>query len=209
MNPYAAPGTQPRDAEEDIAASSPPLLARVAGGGIALAGAVVALTGAQTLAMVSIRGPFAVAPWVLLALGVGEIVLGGVVFRARAWGAVLAVGVSLGQVLAAGTWLFFSASHGLISLYALAGPFVSLAAVALSVIAMGPCQKASAARARLKAQGMDLGILRNDRDQDQDHDQDREGSKDARVRPSRPWVLGVDPWRTWIRVVERLPIGNP
>lgn len=158
MNPYAAPGTQPRDAEEDIAASSPPALARVAGGVIALAGAVVALTGAQTLAMVSIRGPFAMAPWGLLALGVGDLVLGAVVFRARAWGAVLAVGVSLAQAMASGFWLFFSMSHGLFSLYALGGPCMSVSAVALAVIGMGPCQRASAARARLKAQGMDLGI---------------------------------------------------
>jgi hypothetical protein len=158
MNPYAAPGTQPRDAEEDIAASSPPVLARAAGGVIALAGAVVTLTGAQTLAMVSIRGPWAVAPWVLLMLGLGELVLGTVVFRARAWGAVLATGVSLAQTIAAMVWLVFSMAHGLFSLYALGGPCVSLGAVVMALVAMGPCQIASAARARLKAQGMDLGI---------------------------------------------------
>src|SRR3974390_2618153 len=99
MNPYAAPGTQPRDAEEDIAASSPPALARVAGGVIAFAGAIVALTGAQTLAMVSIRGAWGAAPWVLLAFGVGELVLGATVFRARAWAAVAATGVSLVQAV--------------------------------------------------------------------------------------------------------------
>jgi hypothetical protein len=158
MNPYAAPGTRPIDAEEDIAASSPPFIARVAGGVVALAGAVVALTGAQTLAMVSIRGPFAYAPWVLLVLGVAELVLGTFVFRARAVGAVAAVGVSLAQVLAAGAWLFFSMAHGLFSLYALGGPCVSLSAVVLALLAMGPSQKASAALARLKAAGMDLGI---------------------------------------------------
>ena len=158
MNPYAAPGTQPKDAEEDIAAASPPLLARVAGGVVALAGAVVGLTGAQTMAMVSIRGPWAAAPWVLLALGAGEVVLGTVVFRARAWGVVVAIGVSLLLTIVSAAWLFFSASHGLISLYALAGPCVALAASVLPLVAAGPCQRASAARARLKAQGMDLGI---------------------------------------------------
>jgi hypothetical protein len=95
---------------------------------------------------------------VLLAFGIGELVLGATVFRARAWAAVAATGVSLVQAAAAGAWLVFSMSHGLFQLYALGGPPVSLGAAVLAVLAMGPCQKASAARARLKAQGMDLGI---------------------------------------------------
>lgn len=158
MNPYAAPGTRPHDAEEDIAAATPPTIARIAGGLLALAGIVVTLTGAQTLAMVTIRGPLAVVPYVLALLGVVEIAAGTLVFRARAWGAIGAVVSSALDLLASGFWLLVSMGHGLLSLYALASPFVVIVAGIMAVVAMGPCERASAARRRLRDAGMDLGI---------------------------------------------------
>jgi hypothetical protein len=158
LNPYTAPGTRPHNAEEDIAAATPPVIARIAGGLVALAGIVVALTGVQTLAMVTIRGPLATVPYVLALLGVIEIAAGTLVFRARAWGAIAAIGTSVVNVLASGFWLLVSMGHGLLSLYALASPCVSIVAGVMAIVAMGPCERASAARRRLRAQGMDLGI---------------------------------------------------
>jgi hypothetical protein len=162
MNPYAAPGAaspaSTEATEEDIAAAAPPLLAKAAGGVVALAGAVVGLTGMQTFMIVNLRGPFAVAPYVLAVLGAAHLVVAAVVFRARVWGALVAMGGTLLMALLSGVWLVFSVSHGLVSLYALGAPFVAGAAVVFSLLALGPCQRASAARARLKAQGMNLGI---------------------------------------------------
>jgi hypothetical protein len=158
VNPYAPPGTRPYGAEEDIAAATPPSIARIAGGLVALAGIVVALTGAQTLAMVTIRGPLAIAPYALALLGVIEIAASTYVFRARAWGAIAAVASSAVDLLASGLWLLVSVGHGLLSLYALASPCVALAAGIMAFVAMGPCERASAARRRLRDQGMDLGI---------------------------------------------------
>jgi hypothetical protein len=159
MNLYAAPEAQsPSATEDDIMAAAPPLLARVAGGIVALAGVVVALTGLQTLLIVTVRGFFAPAPYLLLLLGAGEVVLGAAVFRARAWGALAAAGVSLLLVLISSVWLFFSFGHGLLSLFALTAPFGCGAAAVLAFLAVAPCQKASAARARLREQGMNLGI---------------------------------------------------
>lgn len=158
MNPYAAPGARPHNAEEDIAAATPPSIARIAGGLVALAGIVVALTGAQTLAMVTIRGPLAPVPYVLALLGVVEIAAGTLVFRARAWAAIAAIASSALDLLASGFWLLLSMGHGLLSLYALASPFVSIVAGIMAFVALGPCERASAARRRLREQGMDLGI---------------------------------------------------
>ncbi|HEY8041906.1 MAG TPA: hypothetical protein VIF15_19010 [Polyangiaceae bacterium] len=159
MNPYAAPGTLPaRGAEDDIADATPPLLARVAGGVVALAGAVVALTGAQTLLFVTIRGPAAMAPYVLVALGVPEIVLGTLIFRARAWAALIAIGGTILSSLASAAWLVFSVGHYLFSLYALMAPVFAVSSLVFAILALGPCQRASAARARLRAQGLNLGI---------------------------------------------------
>ncbi len=162
MNPYAAPGTQPRDAgadaERDIAEASPPRIARVAGAAVALAGVLVFLTGAQTLAVVSIRGALGLVPWALAALGALELVLASLVFRARSWGVVAAVAASFVLMMASGVWLIVSLSHGLFQLYAFGAPLASLGAAVMALLAMGPAQRASAARARLKLQGMDLGI---------------------------------------------------
>ncbi len=162
MNPYTAPGTRPHDAPadsaRDIAEASPPVIARVAGGVVALAGLLVLLTGAQTLAMVSIRGALAMAPWVLVVLGGAELVLGTLVFRARAWGVLAAVALSFVLVAVGGAWLMFSLSHGLVQLYGFAAPCVAVGAAVMALLAMGPAQRATAARGRLKAQGMDLGI---------------------------------------------------
>jgi hypothetical protein len=160
MNPYAAPGTQPSGTatEDDIAAAVPPLLARIAGGTAVLAGAIVGLTGAQTLLIVTVRGPMASAPYFLGALGLAEIVIAVFVFRARAWAVVLAIGSSTLLALASTVWLFFSVGHGLFSLVALGAPVASVAATIFAVLAVGPSQRATAARERLGAQGMNLGI---------------------------------------------------
>ena len=165
MNPYAAPGTQPReagsagvDAERDIAEASPPRIARIAGAAVALAGVLVFLTGAQTLAVVSIRGPLGLLPWALAVLGAGELALAAMVFRARAPGVVAAIAASFLLVMVSGVWLVMSLSHGLFQLYAFGAPVASLGGAVMALIALGPSQRASAARARLKQQGMDLGI---------------------------------------------------
>ncbi len=158
-NPYAAPGALPvRSAEDDIAEAVPPPIARVAGGLVALAGAVVALTGVQTMMIARIRGPFASTPWVLLLLGVPHLLLGAMVFRARAWAALVSIVGTALLALTSGAWLVFSLGHFLFSLYALGSPMAAVAALVLSLVALGPCQRASAARARLREQGMNLGI---------------------------------------------------
>jgi hypothetical protein len=158
MNPYAAPGTRAIPVEDDIAAASPPLLAKVAGGVVALAGGVVGLTGLQTMMMGELRSPYRMVPWVLAALGAANVVLGAVVFRARMWGALSAAGGTLLLAIASGGWLVLSVTHGLFSLYALASPFLSAAALVFALLSFGPCQRATAARQRLRDQGMNLGI---------------------------------------------------
>jgi hypothetical protein len=161
MNPYHAPGArsgQVGPVEDDIAAASPPKFARIAGGAVALAGGVVGLTGVQTLMVLDMRSAYWPFPYALLALGAAHVVLGGVIFRARVWGALCALGGGALLVLASGAWLFVGLAHAYVSLYALASPFVSAAAIVFAALAIGPCQRASAARARLKAQGMSFGI---------------------------------------------------
>jgi hypothetical protein len=157
MNPYAAPGTVSTGMEDDVAAAVPTALVRVSGGMIALAGGVVGLTGVQTL-MFTMRGPIALAPYALIGVALPHLVLGVMVFRARAWAALVAIGGCFLLSLVSGAWLVVAIGHLLFSLYALLAPVASVVALVFAFLGLGPSQRASAARARLKAQGMDLGI---------------------------------------------------
>jgi hypothetical protein len=71
---------------------------------------------------------------------------------------VAAIAASFVLVMVSGAWLVVSLSHGLFQLYAFGAPVASLGGAVMALIALGPSQRASAARARLKQQGMDLGI---------------------------------------------------
>jgi hypothetical protein len=158
VNPYAAPGARAVATEDDIAAAVPPVIARVAGGVIALAGGAVALTGVQTLLMVSIRGPLAYAPYLLLLLGAPHLVLGVMVLRARQWAALASIAGTALLTLASMVWAYICLTHYVFSLYVIASPVAAIAGLIFGIIGLGPCRQASAARARLRAQGMNLGI---------------------------------------------------
>jgi len=157
MNPYAAPGTVSTAMEDEVAASVPTPLVRMSGAAIALAGGVVGLTGLQTL-MFTMRGPIALAPYALLGVALPHLVLGVMVFRARAWAALASIAGCFVLTLVSGLWLLVAIGHLLFSLYALLAPVASVVALVFAFVGLGPCQRASAARARLRAQGMDLGI---------------------------------------------------
>jgi hypothetical protein len=161
VNPYSPPTAQSASAtpaEDDIAAAAPSVMARVGGGMVALAGGVALMTGVQTMIIVTIVGPLAAAPWLLMLLGGTEVGLGVMIFRARAWAAVGALGMSGVLVLATGAWLVVSLGHGLFSLFALSAPFFAITALVMAILSMGPCARSTAARRRLRAQGLNLGI---------------------------------------------------
>jgi hypothetical protein len=157
INPYAAPGTVSTVMEDDVAAAVPTPLVRVAGAAIALAGGVVGLTGLQTL-MFTMRGYVALAPYLLIGTAVPHLLLGIMVFRARAWAALASIVGCLLLSLVSGAWLVVAIGHLLFSLYALLAPMASAAALVFAFLALAPCTRATAARARLRDQGMDLGI---------------------------------------------------
>ena len=156
MQPYGQPLPS---ADDDIAAAGAPLLVRIAGGLIASAGIFALLTGMQVFMLgVRIRGAMEYAPWGLILIGAATATSGVLVFRMRGWGAVAGTGLSCVLFIATALWLVWSFGHHLYSLFAFAAPFAAVVAVVLAALSIGPCQRASEARARLAAQGLDLGI---------------------------------------------------
>ena len=144
--------------EDDILSATPPAVVRIAGGIVLFAGTLALLTGGQVLLVAIVGGPMAAAPYLLAGGGLLDMVLGLMLFRARDWGAIGATVVSGALMLVTAVWAVFSFANGLFQMYALIAPFAAAAALALSIVSIGPCRRASAARARLAQQGMNLGI---------------------------------------------------
>ncbi len=157
INPYAAPGAVSTRMEDDVAAAVPTPLVRMSGAAIALAAGIVGLTGVQTL-MLTMRGVIALAPYLLIGVAVPHLLLGVMVFRARAWAALVSIGGCFVLSFVSAAWLVVAISHLFFSLYALVAPMASVTALVFAFLGLGPCQRATAARARLRDQGMDLGI---------------------------------------------------
>jgi hypothetical protein len=159
-NPYRAPGADAVPGEEDdIAAATPPLIAKVAGGAVVLAGATVALTALQTwMVTTHLYSPYDLFPWTQVLLGVPAIAIGTVVFRARAWAATAAIALGFFLFVVSAIWMVVSFAHGLFSLFALGAPFVSLGGFVLAIVALGPCIRATRARERMARAGMSLGL---------------------------------------------------
>jgi hypothetical protein len=148
----------PPSSEADIAAAASPVLVRVAAGVLLLASAVVALTGIQTTMITRMVGPAAIAPYILIVLGAGGLVLAVPLFRARAWSAVAATVIAAALAVSSSAWLAFSVSRGLLSLYATFAPFAAVGALVFAALSIGPCVRATAARDRLAARGMSFGL---------------------------------------------------
>jgi hypothetical protein len=149
--------TAPRS-EDDIQAARPPLIARVGGGVVLGAGVLADLITVQTLSGFWVSTGFTIALVVIAILGVAAGASGLMMMRARAWAAFAGLGSSGLLFFATMGWLVASVHGGLLSLFALGAPMVSLIAAAFAAGSIGPCRRASAARARLAAQGLDMGI---------------------------------------------------
>jgi hypothetical protein len=150
-----APASRP--AEDDIQLALPPTAAKLGGGAMIAAGALTMLVAVQTITGFWVRSDFQIGLGILAALGLAELVVGFALMRARAWAAIAGAALSAALFLGGAAWLFLSLRSGLLSLFGLGAPPVAFTAIALSAVAIGPCRRVAAARARLAAQGLDMG----------------------------------------------------
>jgi hypothetical protein len=143
----------------DIAAATPPFVTKAAGGVVVLAGAVVAFTAAQTLMMFEqLFPPFDLGTEAQLGLALPTIVVGAMLFRARAWAALAAIALSFALFLLSVLWLVATFAGGLFSVLALGAPVASAAAFVMSLLALGPSRRAARARQRMRERGLNLGL---------------------------------------------------
>jgi hypothetical protein len=131
---------------------------RAGGGAVLAAGALVLLVSLQTFTGFTLSTTATAVLLVVTLFGLASAVAGLMLMRARAGSAVAGLIASGLLFLASTGWLLFSLSGGLFSLFALLAPMVAFLAIVLSAVSLGPCRRVSEARARLAAQGLDLGM---------------------------------------------------
>lgn len=155
---HTAQTAPPQDApDDDFAASAPTVAVRIGSGVLMVAGLLTALAGLQ-LVLSRLVGPVAVVPYVLLLLGGAGIAIGWVAGRARLWAA--RAGLALGVVLAFVNlgWFVYAVAGGVYSCMSLVSIPVSIGAAAAMVFTLAPARRATEARVRMRAQGLDVGI---------------------------------------------------
>jgi hypothetical protein len=157
--PQQLPGAlpQPTSDEHDLAALSP-FWPKVAAAMVALAGVCAVLGSLQTWTTVDIATEIAAGPILDAVLGVACIILATRLLGARRWAAIASLATTALLTLASGVWCVFAVSNTFIAVFVLLAPVMSLAATGLAGVSIGACDRADRARARLAAQGLELGI---------------------------------------------------
>ena len=151
------PLQQPSNDERDLAELNP-FWPKVAAALTALGGLCAVLGSLQTWMTVEIESEMAALPVVNAILGVACIVTATRLVSARRWAAITAVAVAALLTVLSGIWCVFALTNGLIAVFIIVAPPMCLAGTGVAAASISSCDRADRARARLGAQGLDLGI---------------------------------------------------
>lgn len=146
------------DQEDDIEAARTPSLLKIAGGMGVLAGAIMILTGVQTLTGFRVSGIYFIGPIVLVLFGGALSIAGTLLVRARATGAILQLTLGIVALLSSGAWLLLSLAGGLASLFGLVSPLLACVALGMAIASIKQCDEVNTARRRLAEKGLNLGV---------------------------------------------------
>jgi len=158
-DPYAPPrdldpGAKGDANQDEVDALTPRWGVRAAWGTVAASGFLCAFAGFQMLIAVTFIDPILKSvPIAHLAAGVISIFFALKIQQMRRWAAIAGVAVSSIIAIAGGVWLVFAVTHGMVSLIGALVPFGGVGGAVASGLAIGPCRRADAARARLFADG--------------------------------------------------------
>jgi hypothetical protein len=145
-------------ADADVSAAQPNVVVKLSAALYALTGVFVALCGLQLVSFEFYEYPILAAlPYVLIGGGAGLLYLGTRVYRARTWAALGALGLAPALLLVLGGWIAYSVTAVFSCMVLLSLPLLVLSCV-LGAVALGGVRRAAAARARLDAAGMSLGL---------------------------------------------------
>lgn len=149
----------PNSAQEDadISAAAAPLVSILGGRVVVVLGVFTALLGVQSLANLHFFGWHWLLPASMLPGGVAAVVCGWKLSRGRGWAAVASTALAAGVAVLTAGWTVLALTWGYFSLLSPLVGFASVVAGLLSALSIGACLRTDAARARLLADGLDLG----------------------------------------------------
>ena len=148
----------PEDDANDLRLAEPSSVVKAASAVNAIAGLFIGLTGLQMLGARFGAEWLKAVPWLLLVLGVGQLALGAMIFRARLWAGLGACVVAPLNTLLIVGWVGFMASQGAFTcIGVVAAPACVLASIG-AFAALAGVRATSAARQRLADQGLSLGL---------------------------------------------------
>lgn len=153
-----SPSTPPAPDDADLASAAPSTIVRVASGLVMSAGLATALIGVQNLVGFEMFGLYFAMLVGLVVLGAAAVVIGWIHGKARAWAAVASLVMAVLLALGSAAWVIVSLLGGGISMMAFFAVALSGIAVLVVPFSIGPCRRATAAQARLRDAGLDLGL---------------------------------------------------
>lgn len=154
---YPTP-TSSAQADAEIAAAAPPLVAVVAGRVVLVLGIFTVLYGVQSLTNLRFLSWHWVLPALLVPLGAASAVVGWKLSRARGWAAVAGFVLSAATALSTGAFTVLALTWGYFSMLSLMVGLAALVGGLLAALSIGACQRADRARAALAEQGFELGV---------------------------------------------------
>jgi hypothetical protein len=152
--------TEAEEDARDLADCRPSPVVSAAAGALVFAGVGCLMLALQTLLVI---GPSrtVLASSVLAVealLGAALVVSAVLMLKLRVLPAVLGVGLAFFTAFSILGWTLFAMTRGLFSILGFAIPGLCMIAGLLSLLAIGPAQRASAARRRLRERGVSLGL---------------------------------------------------
>jgi len=103
-------------------------------------------------------GLYQYIPWAMIVLGVGLLALASRIYGQRVGAAVGGIVVGALGALGMGAWILVAFVGGFASLLLTLLPLGSIATIALSAMAYGPCKRTAAPRRRAAAAGVDIDL---------------------------------------------------
>jgi len=157
--PPPLPGAiAPKSADEHDLAALSPFLPKVAASLAAVGGLCALLGSLQTWMTVDIEDVMNAVPVADALFGVAAIACAVRLAGARRWAAIVELVCCALLALASGAWCLYALFNGLYAVFIIIAPPMCFVATIVSAVSIASCDRADKARARLAAQGLELGL---------------------------------------------------
>jgi hypothetical protein len=159
-NPPPLPGAiAPKSADEHDLAALSPFMPKVAASLAAVGGLCAALGALQTWMTVDILDDaWYFVPIINAIFGVAAIACAVRLASARRWASIAVLVLSSVLTLTSGAWCVYALMNHLFAVFIVLAPPMCLVGTALTAVSIASCDRAERARARLAAQGLELGL---------------------------------------------------